>query len=301
MQEYVTAGGRSRHARLRLMGYYVQRAVTSRRVRRLAARIAVAVLAALHGRPARACGATPGLDALRADGVARLGRLLSARQCAEALDWLRGRHMRATRGDGRAFRLDAAPPGTPFGDFPLDTVVHCPHVLALANHPDVLRLAADYLGYTPTITLMGLRWSFPAAAPDGVQAFHRDAEPGSIKLLVYLTDVDEHAGPHHYVAGSHRARMPLRLRRHTDAEVARDHGGAVLVTGPAGSACMIDTRGIHKGAPPARRPRLLLVVQYSLLPCLLYDYAPVHWRGDGHVDPYVNRLVVAPRPPLSAW
>ncbi len=66
----------------------------------------------------------------------------------------------------------------------------------------------------------------------------------------YPTDVHEHAGPHHYVAGTHRERMPLRLRlrRHADAEVAREHGGAVVVTGPARTAPMIDTKGIHKGA-----------------------------------------------------
>ena len=294
MQKYVTVDGASRHARLRLMGYYIQRAVTSRRIRRIAACMTVALLHRLHGRAERrAVPVPPALAALREHGFVGLGPLLTADQCAQIRAWLDPRAMIATHADGGAYRLHEMRPEMGIGDFPLDTVVHCPHILALANHPDMLRLAAGYLGYTPTITLMGLRWSFPDTAMDSVQAFHRDSEPGSIKMLVYLTDVDEDAGPHRYVAGTHRDRMPLRLRRYGDAEVARAHGASIVVTGPAGTAFAIDTKGIHKGTPPGRVPRLLLVVQYSLLPCLQYEYAPVPWRGDARFDRYANRLMIA--------
>jgi hypothetical protein len=164
----------------------------------------------------------------------------------------------------------------------------------LANHPDVLRLAGDYLGYTPTITLMGLRWSFPCGDTDAdVQHYHRDSEPGSIKLMVYLTDVDAGNGPHSYVPGTHLDRMPLRLRRYSDREVAAEHGDGVTITGAAGTSFVIDSKGIHKGTPPARADRLLLVIQYSLLPCLMYDYAPVAYHGGARLDGYVNRLMVA--------
>jgi hypothetical protein len=84
-----------------------------------------------------------------------------------------------------------------------------------------------------------------------------------------------------YVPGSHRERMPLRLRPYPDAEIARDYGAGVTVTGAAGTAFAIDTRGIHKGVPPLARPRLLLCIQYSLLPCLIYDDGPVDKMGAG--------------------
>lgn len=294
MQKYLTLRGGSAQTKLRMLGYYVQRAVTSRTVRRAATQATIAVLGSLHGRSERR--RQPGSQALREHGHAALGRLLSAQQCAEAVAWLNQRDLIAVRGGGHAFRPDAVPPGTRMGDFPLATVVDCPHVMQTANHPDVLRLATDYLGYTPTITLMGLRWSFPADA-DGdadVQHFHRDSEPGSIKLLMYLTDVDAGSGPHNYVPGTHRDRMPLRLRRYSDAEVARAHGASIEITGPAGTAFVIDTKGIHKGAPPLSRPRLVLVVQYSLLPCLVYDYVPQAYHGGGLFDAYVNRLMIKP-------
>jgi len=65
----------------------------------------------------------------------------------------------------------------------------------------------------------------------------------------------------------------------------------VTVTGAAGTAFAIDTRGIHKGVPPLARPRLILCIQYSLLPCLIYEYAPV-LRAGATVDRYINRLIV---------
>lgn len=291
--KYVTVGA-SRNARLKLFGYYVQRAVTSRRIRHAATRAAVALLGTLHGRIERRQPAGAGA-ALRAQGYAPLGSLLSPAQCAEALAWLRGRDMVAVRGDGRAFSIDDVPPGARVADFPVGSAVHCPHLLALANRPDLLAVATDYLGYTPTITLMGLRWSFPRPTSDAdVQGFHRDSDAASIKLLVYLTDVDADAGPHSYVAGTHLDRMPLRLRRYADQEIVRKHGTGIVVTGPAGTGFFIDTRGIHKGTPPTRRARLVLIVQYSLLPCLIYDYAPVPYHGNLRVDPYVNRLLIAP-------
>jgi len=299
MRTYLTAGA-ARHARLRLTGYYLQRMVTSRTVRAAATRLLVAALGRLHpaGRRPPDAGATLA-PAMRRDGFALLGPLLDPDACAAIRAWLRDRPLVDVRRSGKTFLAHAAPPETRVGDYPLETVVDCPHVLDLANHPAVLGLAHHYLGFQPIITGLGLRWSFPhpAACADNVQQFHRDAEPGSIKLLVYLTDVDTASGPHQYVTGTHRDRMPLRLRPYADAEIARRHGAAHEVTGGAGTAFMIDAKGIHRGTPPQGRPRLVLVVEYALLPCLLYDYAPLPCPDAGRFDPYVNRLVIRAAPP----
>lgn len=293
MQRYLTPSS-GPLAFVRLLGYYVQRSVTSRTLRRAAAYATVAALRARHGRPAPSACDEGALRTLQQDGLVGLGQLLSARQCEEALAWLRQRDMIAARQGGRVFKLDAVPGGTRVGDYPLETVVNCPHILEVANHPLVLGLAARYFGYTPTVTLMGLRWSFPTGSHDAdVQGFHRDSEPGSIKLMVYLTDVDADTGPHSYVTGTHHDRMPLRLRRYADSDIAAAHGRPLRVTGPAGTAFVIDGKGIHKGTPPERGPRLLLGIQYSLLPCLIYSYVPVAYHGTQRFGAYVNRLMVA--------
>jgi hypothetical protein len=41
-----------------------------------------------------------------------------------------------------------------------------------------------------------------------------------------------------------------------------------------------------------RQPRLMLQIQYSLLPSYAYHYAPEPYQGPLVLDPYVNRLIV---------
>jgi hypothetical protein len=302
MQKYVTVSGGSPHARLKMLGYYLQRLCTSRRIRRVAASTVVAGLSVVHGKRKGRSAQDPAMvETLRMQGYVRLGRLLSPQQCAEMLAYLGQQDMVATRGSGASFRLDAVPDGTPFGEYSLETVANCPHVMEFANHPDSLRLASGYLGYTPTITLISMRWSFPNGAADAdVQHFHRDSELGSMKLMVYLTDVDEASGPHRFVAGSHGDRMPLRMQRYSECEVNLRHGGSTAITGPAGTGFAIDGKGIHQGTPPISKPRLMLAVQYSLLPCLIYEYTPVEYRGPCRTDAYINRLMVAGGPSRAA-
>ena len=292
MQKYLRFDDKAGYSTLRLCAYYLQRTLTSRRLRRVGEFFLLCALkcsrAPRRSTPARS-GAT---QALRQRGYVPLGCVLTPEQCKEMHAYLAEKSLFDNRGTGQRFKLASQPVGVKLGDYDQDTVVHCPHVLALANCADFLNLATDYLGFTPTITNLSLRWSFPTAAPaDDVQSFHRDSEPGSFKILVYLTDVDQTSGPHRYVTGSHHERMPVRLRLYSDDDIVRDYGGSVIVTGAAGTAFAIDTKGIHKGVPPVMQPRLLLGIQYSLLPCLIYDYAPVVQKAVT-VDPYINRLIV---------
>ena len=293
MQRYITPANASLSGKVRLGLYYCQRIVTSRRVRRLANWILLCAMRRwlrAHAMPALASAVTA---PLQREGVASLPAMISSTEAAQMRAWLTGMPMIDSRGSGATFTLDAVPVGCKLGDYPLETVVNCPFVMEIANHPAVLALAADHLGFTPTITGLGLRWTFPSdAAPDEVQSFHRDCELGSFKMLIYLTDVDENAGPHTFVMASHHDRMPLRLRIYSDSEVLRSHGSGVTVLGPAGTAFAIDTRGLHKGTIPTRTPRLMLNVQYSLLPCLLFEYAPVFYSGNAIFAQYVNRLMI---------
>lgn len=299
MQTYASFRRGSAATRFRLALYYVHRMVTSRTVRRIAHRILVAALRAGRRAIRSSSPGAPGLAAgLREAGCLQLGRVLSQAQCQDMLRYLDDKVMIDARGGGRRFRLADAPPDANLGDYPLATIVDCPHLLQIANDPAILGLVSDYLGFTPTIVSLGLRWSFPHQAasdapPDTVQRFHRDSEPGSAKLLIYLTDVDAACGPHVYVEGSHRERMSMRLRPYADADIARKYGAATSIEGEAGTGFLIDTKGIHKGEAPLHKPRLLLGIQYALLPCFLYEYAPVPCRQAGQFDRYINRLMIA--------
>jgi len=299
MQTYASFRRGSAATRFKLALYYVHRIVTSRTLRRIAHRILVAALHARHRAPRpSAPGAAVLAAGLRDAGCLQLGRVLSRAQCEDMLRYLDDKVMIDARGSGRRFRLADAPLDANLGDYPLDIIVDCPHLLQVANDPAIIALVSDYLGFTPTIVSLGLRWSFPHPAPgdvptDTVQRFHRDSEPGSAKLLIYLTDVDASCGPHIYIEGSHRERMSMRLRPYADADIARKYGAATSIEGGAGTGFLIDTKGIHKGASPLHKPRLLLGIQYALLPCFLYEYAPVPYPQAGQFDRYVNRLMIA--------
>lgn len=297
MQKYIDFSSGGRYARLKLFGYYLQRIITSRTIRRFATQATIAWLRMHYGINRLAERRFASTETMRHKGHLSLGKLLSADQCNEIHSYLCDKQLYASRsGGGGPFRLHSVPDGTAIGDYSLYDVVNCPHIIEIANHPIILALAANYIGYIPTITTLGIRWSFPTNKIDeDVQGFHRDSEIGSIKIMIYLTDVDAGSGPHVYVQGTHLDRVPVKLRRHSDMEVMCKHGGGVSITGPAGTAFAIDTKGIHKGAPPLSQPRLLLGIQYSLLPCLIYEYEPVAYQGNAPFDRYINRLMVKTR------
>jgi hypothetical protein len=237
----------------------------------------------------------PALDALEQCGYAPLPELLTDAQVDEMHAFLCDKRVVDRRDPGRTHSTAELPAGIRLADYTMTDILACPHVLRLANDPRLLQLATDYIGCKPTISAILLRWSFPSDAPGaGVQAFHRDSDDWRfLKIFFYLTDVDEGAGPHVYVRGSHRMNSTLRLHTFCDDAIAATWGDAAIkVLGPRGFAFAADTYGVHKGMVPTTRPRLLLQIQYSLLPVFAYEYRPETYDGKLALDPYVNRLML---------
>jgi hypothetical protein len=285
--------------------YYAQRAVTPRPLRRAVANGVAGYLRIRHGMPhldnAAGKDDTASLQALRADGFAMLPRLLGREQIDDIHAYLRNRPLSPHGRSRLMFLADAPPPEVRMAEYSLADVLGCPHLLELANSAPLIRLAAHYIGCKPTISAIGLRWSYPQEGTGtGLQGFHRDCDDWRfIKVFAYLTDVDEGAGPHVYVSGSHRERCGVRLAPYTDEEVAARYGQQkmVSVTGPAGTLFAVDTHGVHKGLLPSSKPRLLLQIQYSLLPVYMYDYAPAAGLQTTKIDHYINRLLLKrPKP-----
>jgi len=188
--------------------------------------------------------------------------------------------------------------------YSLETVLNCPGLLDLINHPRVLRLAAQYLGCTPTLSSVGVRWSLPGVArPDDIQSFHRGYDDWhSVKLFVYLTNVGPSSGPHIYVRGSHRVAGRLHARPYTETELEAMFGIDCIsvMTGLAGTTFMADVYGVHRGAPPTDQPRLMLQAQYSLLPVFAFLYEPISISPVRHIDRYINRLLLRSREPACS-
>lgn len=302
--EYAQLKPGRRFAPLQSLLYYSQRIVTYPSLRRLVVRALSGAVCVRHGSGKELHAATPAEEAalidLRRSGYAPLGNLLDGAQCDEIRAWLADKPLtdRDRDCERAGFTLAQRADEVRVADYHLRDVIACPHILALANSPPLLGLAARYMGCKPTISALGLRWSFPVPGSDSaLQAFHRDSEDWRyLKVLVYLTDVDDGAGPHVYLHGSHLTQAPMRLRFYSDSEISSAHGADMLLTaiGTRGFCFAVDTAGIHKGAAPALQPRLMLQVQYSLLPSYAYRYAPERYHGPLLLDPYVNRLIVRP-------
>jgi hypothetical protein len=303
--EYAQLKPGRRFAPLQSMLYYSQRIVTYPSLRRLVVRVLSGAVRLRQGAGRELHAATGAEDAaladLRRSGYAPLGTVLDSGQCDDIRAWLADKLLTDRDRSRPGFTLAQRADAVRVADYHLRDVIACPHILALANSPQLLGLAARYMECRPTISALGLRWSFPVPGDDSaLQAFHRDSEDWRyLKVLVYLTDVDDGAGPHVYLHGSHLTQAPVRLRFYTDSEISAAHGADQLLTatGSRGFCFAVDTAGIHKGTAPQLSARLMLQIQYSLLPSYAYRYTPEHYAGPLQLDPYVNRLIVRP----DAW
>lgn len=232
-------------------------------------------------------------------GCASLGQVLDATQVAEARAWLAKCKVFDMVRPGTPFALEDRPDGLRIACYGVEDIVGCPHLLELMNRPAILSAVGAYLGCAPTIAAITLRWSFPSSGlGQNIQRFHRDPDDWRfLKLLTYLTDVDAGSGPHVFITGSHREAGTLRSNLLPDAEAAKRYGGKIHEAfGSAGFGFLADTYGWHKGGVPTDRPRLLLTVQYSILPVYVFLPKPVARSGIRTqlpaLDPWINRLIV---------
>lgn len=250
--------------------FYLQRRFMRPHVRaRVSARIARG-----RGEPVAADPAAQAVaEALRRDGLADLGTLLSPADCEairafftekEVFDHYRPQSSRfKPHGAGRdpachvAYHLD-------------EDVVDAPRLLEIANDPRILAALHQYFGCRPLISGLSAWWSYPTdVAPQQAENFHRDVDDWSfIKLFVYLTDVGMQNGPHIYVRGSAASAKLAAIKRFGDEEVvgAFGEGALSIQTGAAGDAFLENTFGLHKGKPVEQGMRLVFQAIYSLNP-----------------------------------
>jgi hypothetical protein len=177
----------------------------------------------------------------------------------------------------------------------------CPHLLEVANHPDIVAAIERTFGCKPTIGYMAAWWSIPT--PDGVprqaENFHRDFDDVAfLKLFTYLSDVGPENGPHDFILGSHADSQLRPIRRYTDNEVYSTFSSNRLVrfTGGAGTMFLEDTTGLHRGLPVNAGRRLILQIVYSMLPMAYGPSEPyprdVFQSIPTAIDPYINRIYV---------
>ena len=85
-----------------------------------------------------------------------------------------------------------------------------------------------------------------------------DRIPREVKLGYYLTDV--RSGAFQFIKGSHRQVVPRHYKKHEVPSLPLEK--TVEMTGPAGTAFLFDTSGVHRQAIPILEPRQAVFLNY---------------------------------------
>lgn len=155
------------------------------------------------------------------------------------------------------------------------SLVNNPVVQSIISDYSLISIAQSYLGTRPLLQNVTIWWSL---TPDGMdvnlsrsaQMYHTDLDTIQwINFFFYLTDVDEHCGPHVFVRGSHR-RKPRAVQkdgRVTDEEVKQHYPTRDIlnICAPKGSMIIADTKALHKGnhLDPGHS-RLMLQIRFAI-------------------------------------
>ena len=203
---------------------------------------------------------------------------LTNSQVKEMYDFLSQQEIIQYRsGVKKASTLDKVPNDWSTAYIPTETVLHTPHLFTLANDPDILAAIENRFGCKPELGVIQALWRFPNdGEPVNDEKWHRDFESlNLIKCFIYLTDVDLKSGPHMFVETSHRKEKLFRIGKgiDNDDELEMAYGKEKIVTkvGPAGTCFLEETTGWHKGTKPITKPRLMLMLVFSIYPVYYKD------------------------------
>jgi hypothetical protein len=145
-------------------------------------------------------------------------------------------------------------------------------MVRFALQKEVLQMANAYFGMLTHFRFYNVWHTFATQAPARrSQLWHRDPEDYLIlKVFVYVTDVDEGAGPFTYAPGTHLKgtihQEPEYFREpNRKAKRSEDEQMAAIVPpdrwikalGAAGTIIFADTRGYHKGGLARTKDRIM--------------------------------------------
>lgn len=168
----------------------------------------------------------------------------------------------------------------------------------------LLDLANAYLQLWSKIEYVDLWYTAPQPADAerrASQRWHRDYDDRYLlKVFVYLTDVDEDAGPFEYVPRSQPGGAydhlwpwhPMSESYPPQEEFSAHVGDSVKTfTGPKGTMILCNTSGFHRGGFVTGKPRVLATATYcspaSLAALTLRNFA-LAAGGNGSLDPVVR-------------
>lgn len=190
-------------------------------------------------------------------------------------------------------QLDA---GTPTYPHAL-TVTYIPEFAAWAQEPRLLHIIENYIGLPIAFHGVQLQRDFANKNQVLAELWHKDAEDRRmIKVIVYLSDVEEEHGPFQYIPKSNVSPSAWRRIKSAIAN-AKDLGISDAemeqfiprsdwrsCTGPAGTVIFVDTKAVlHHGKSRLKERSALFFVYTSARP-LHPEYCMVY-KDDSFIKP----------------
>jgi hypothetical protein len=237
---------------------------------------------------------------LKHDGIVDLGRILNAAQCQRMVADAKAKptyaqHV-AAYSDGIARTVEETKRLSPYASYKLGDALEIPELFQIADHPQILGLIDDYLGCQPTIYSVHLFWTFAnLPEPAHTHKWHRDIDDFRfLSLFIYLTDVGPRGGPFQFVKRTHSLGLTEAALAQANAQRAQAGQEPVAALdlfppvvssgeennipvadlfasdianfeGPAGTAFLADTYGLHRGTVPFDQDRLVCWIRFGLI------------------------------------
>jgi len=136
----------------------------------------------------------------------------------------------------------------------------------LALHPLMVEVIRSYVG--PNFELVEAKGWKSLPTKRDFHGWHGDAWydqqrikdviPREVKLGLYLTDVK--SGAFNFIKGSHRQQAPRSVKAHELGNIPAEK--IVNCLGPAGTAILFDTSGIHRQSVPILEERQAIFLNY---------------------------------------
>lgn len=91
-----------------------------------------------------------------------------------------------TRPENGSFLIKNAPANCHVAALTQNYIIACPHILDIANEPNILEIVSNQFTCKPTISNISIWWSLPGhSQPENAEFFHRDVDDWHfIKLFI---------------------------------------------------------------------------------------------------------------------
>jgi hypothetical protein len=180
-----------------------------------------------------------------------------------------------------------------------EDLVKYPEFMDFALNPELLSVAADYIGELPLLGGVYFWHAHPVEQDwNTSQLYHTDYDDiRQFKVFVFVNDIDEQSGPFTCIPARITDRLSNKLQynrqgyiQDKDIRPLLTHNDETIFTGPAGTIAFVDTsRAFHFGSRVSTKDRYMIVFQYLSVTNFIYNpfvrfkpYPYAHLTRDSH-------------------